>query len=89
MIKHLNIKVSGRVQGIFFRATAREEAEKLNITGFARNEDDGSVYIEAEGEEENLDKFVEWCYKGPPLARVEKVEITESPLKNFSEFEIY
>lgn len=87
-MKHLNIKVYGKVQGIFFRTTAREEAEKLHITGFAKNESDGSVYIEAEGEKENLDKFISWCHKGPPLAKVEKVEATESPLKNFSEFEI-
>lgn len=88
-MRHFNIKVYGKVQGIFFRITAREEAEKLNITGFARNEEDGSVYIEAEGEKENLDKFISWCRKGPPLAKVEKVEVAESPLKNFSEFEVY
>lgn len=89
MVKYLNIKISGFVQGIFYRATAKEEAEKLNITGFARNEPDGSVYIEAEGEEENLDKFIEWCHKGPPLAKVEKVETTETSLKNFSEFKVF
>lgn len=88
-MKHLDIKVYGLVQGIFFRITAKEEAEKLNITGFARNKADGSVYIEAEGEEENLDKFIRWCHKGPPVAKVEKVEVTESPLKNFSGFELY
>lgn len=87
-MRHFNIKVYGKVQGIFFRITAREEAEKLNITGFARNEEDGSVYIEAEGEKENLDKFISWCRKGPPLAKVEKVEVTETPLKNFSDFEV-
>lgn len=89
MIKHLNIKVYGLVQGIFYRATAREEAEKFNITGFARNEPDGSVYIEAEGEEGNLDKFIQWCHIGPNLARVEKVEVTEDSLENFSRFEVY
>lgn len=87
-MKHINIKIYGLVQGIFFRATAREEAERLNITGFARNEPDGSVYIEAEGDIENLDKFVTWCHKGPSLAQVEKVEVTTSPLKNFSEFKV-
>lgn len=89
MKKHLNIKIYGLVQGIFYRATAKEEAGKFNITGFARNAEDSSVYIEAEGEEENLDKFIEWCKKGPPLAKVEKVEVAESPLKNFSEFETF
>lgn len=89
MVKHLNIKISGFVQGIFYRATAKEEAEKHNITGFARNESDGSVYIEAEGEEENLDKFISWCHKGPPLAKVEKVKTEEDSLKNFPSFNIY
>lgn len=88
-IKHLNIKVSGFVQGIFYRATAKEEAEKHNITGFARNEPDGSVYIEAEGEEDKLNKFLQWCHKGPPLAKVEKVETTETSLKNFQSFDTY
>lgn len=89
MRKHFNIKVFGRVQGIFYRATAKEQAEKLNITGFARNESDGSVYIEAEGEKNKLDKFLKWCYLGPPLAQVEKVQITEGALKNFLQFEVY
>ncbi|MBI2018386.1 acylphosphatase [Candidatus Daviesbacteria bacterium] len=89
MRKHLNIKVFGRVQGIFFRATAKEQADLLGIVGFAKNIPDGSVYIEAEGEEEKLDKFVKWCYIGPSMAEVEKVEITEDKLKNFLQFEIY
>lgn len=86
--KHLNIKVSGFVQGIFFRLTAKKEAEKLGIRGFARNEPYGSVYIEAEGEKDKLDEFIKWCHDGPEAANVEKVEISEGPLKNFSEFEI-
>lgn len=89
MKKHLNIKIYGLVQGIFFRATAKEQANKLGITGFAKNMSDGSVYIEAEGEEKTLDKFINWCHQGPPLAQVEKVEISLSPLKNFKEFETY
>lgn len=87
MTKHLNIKIYGRVQGVFFRATAKEEADKLAIKGFVRNEPDGSLYIEAEGEAENLEKFIKWCYIGPSSAKVERVEVIESPLKNFSEFE--
>lgn len=89
MKKHLNIKIYGLVQGIFFRATAKGQADKLTITGFARNEPDGSVYIEAEGNKKNLDEFLKWCYLGPPMARVEKVIATEDKLRNFSEFETY
>lgn len=86
MIKHLNIKVYGQVQGVFFRATAKEQADSFSLTGFARNELGGSVYIEAEGEEIQLDKFLTWCKKGPSLAEVEKVEVTDDKLKNFTEF---
>lgn len=86
MKKHLNIKIYGQVQGVFFRISAKQEADKLGIKGFARNEKDGTVYIEAEGEKNNLDKFLEWCKNGPDAAKVEKIEVTEIPLKNFSEF---
>lgn len=86
-IKHLSIQIFGQVQGVFFRATAKEQADKLGIKGFAKNMPDGSVYIEAEGEKENLDKFLKWCQTGPSMARVEKVEVKEGILKNFSNFE--
>lgn len=89
MTKHLDIKIYGKVQGIFFRASAKEKANNLAITGFAKNMPDGSVYIEAEGDDKNLDKFIKWCEHGPSLAQVEKVIVTEKELKNFSEFEIY
>ena len=86
MVKHLNIKVYGRVQGVFFRATAREQADKLGITGFAKNETDGSVYIEAEGEKEKLDEFVKWCKVGPTSAKVDDVKVELGSVKHFSEF---
>ncbi len=88
MKKHLNIKIYGLVQGIFFRASAKEQADELDVTGFARNEPDGSVYIEVEGNEKNLNEFLKWCHSGPSLARVEKVKISENPLRNFKEFDI-
>lgn len=86
---HYNIKVLGSVQGVFFRASAKVEAEKLNLGGFARNESDGSVYIEVEGEEENMIKFIDWCKIGPPAADVENIKVSKSPLKKFERFEIY
>lgn len=86
MIKHLNIKIFGKVQGVFFRATAREQAERLGILGFAKNMPDGSVYIEVEGEESKLDQFLDWCKTGPLLAMVEKIATSKGQLKNFSEF---
>lgn len=89
MKQHLNIRVYGLVQGVFFRATAKEEAEKLNIAGFAQNESDNSVYIEAEGDKENLDKFIKWCNIGPSMAQVEKAVVEDGKLKSFSSFEVY
>ena len=56
-MKHLKISITGRVQGVFFRDSARMEANRLGVAGFARNEPDGSVYIEAEGEKDALDEF--------------------------------
>ncbi len=89
MVKHLNIKIFGRVQRVIFRRSARRKARRLNIKGFARNEIDDSVYIEAEGEEENLKQFLDWCRKGPFFAKVEKVEFEFMPnIKNFNDFVI-
>ncbi len=86
-MKHLNIKIYGSVQGVFFRASAKEQADKLGLTGFAKNLPDGSVYIEAEGKKKNLDQFLIWCYQGPSMAQVERVEIFEGSLKNLTKFE--
>lgn len=88
MVKHLNIKVFGLVQGVYFRRYSFEKAQELAINGFVRNEPDGSVYIEAEGEPELLKKFTNWCRVGSPGSRVEKVTINEAPLKNFRGFVI-
>jgi acylphosphatase len=88
MIKHLNIKVYGNVQGVFYRATAMQAALNLDIKGFARNEKDETVYIEAEGEENNLEAFITWCRIGPPRASVERVTTEEAPMKNYSKFTI-
>jgi len=88
MRKHLNIKIFGFVQGVLFRDSARNKAEGLNIEGFVRNELDGTVYIEAEGEEGDLKKFLEWCRQGPGSARVEDVDVKEGEVRGFKEFSI-
>lgn len=88
MQKHISIKVSGRVQGVFYRASTHEEAQRLGLKGFVRNEPDGSVYIEAEGDGAVLDALVAWCKQGPPAARVSNVEIHEGTWKGFSEFTV-
>ena len=86
MRKHVNIKVYGRVQGVFFRASAKTKADELGIVGFVRNENDESVYVEAEGEEENLKQFVAWCGKGPKYAIIERVEVKDDEIKSFDNF---
>ena len=88
MKKHLNIKIFGQVQGVAFRYYSQGKAKALALTGFARNEPDGGVYLEAEGEEEKLKKFLEWCRQGPAWAKVEKVETEEGEIKNYKNFEI-
>ena len=87
-MKHFDVRIYGSVQGVFFRHSAREKAEELDIKGFVRNEPDGSLYLEVEGEEKTLEKFIDWCHGGPDLARVDKIDIKEGELKNFEKFEI-
>jgi len=87
-MKHISIKISGNVQGVFFRASTKDVADKLQVCGFVRNERDGSVYIEGEGEDEILKQFVDWCSQGPPRAVVEKIIVTEGHTQGFTKFEI-
>lgn len=87
-MKHINIKVTGKVQGVFFRASTKAVADQMGIKGLVRNEKDGSVYIEAEGAETFLDMFVEWCKEGPDRSVVENVELSDGELKNYRNFEV-
>ena len=85
----MNIKIFGEVQGVGFRDVAYWKARKSEIAGFIMNEPDGSVYIEAEGDEDELENFVAWCRKGPCPARVERVETEWSePGGKFTGFRI-
>jgi len=88
MKRHFSILVSGRVQGVFYRASAKTKADELGIMGFVQNLYDGKVYIEAEGSDEKLDRFKAWCSEGPPRAQVERVEIKEDELRNFTSFAV-
>ena len=80
--------VAGRVQGVFFRASTRDQAARLGITGYARNLPDGRVEVVACGNDENLDALYEWLQQGPPHAQVERCECTPVPVENFSTFSI-
>ncbi len=89
------VRVYGRVQGVFFRQNTAHQAELLCISGWVRNCDDGSVEALFEGEEEAVEKILEWCGNGPRAARVEKVDVERTdvervlvPKKKFGSFEI-
>ncbi len=82
------IHISGKVQGVFFRASAKEEAERLELTGYARNEADESVVIEVEGPKVDVNEFIRWCQSGPKYAEVSKVTIKEVPLQHYTTFSV-
>lgn len=73
--KAARIVVHGRVQGVFFRASARDQAERHQVSGWVRNRADGTVEIHAQGIRENLHRFLEWCGQGPPAANVTHLEV--------------
>jgi acylphosphatase len=85
--EHRTIHVFGRVQGVFYRQSAKQQAMNLGLVGYARNEPDGSVQIEVEGEKAAIERFVAWCRVGPPAARVERVESAEDKVIGYKGFE--
>ncbi|MER3499118.1 MAG: acylphosphatase [Chitinophagaceae bacterium] len=87
-MKTIRLKITGKVQGVFYRQNTTEKAEKLNLTGTVRNCEDDSVEIIATGEEEQLAELVKWCWQGPPRAKVENIQAEELPLKIFQNFSI-
>ncbi len=87
-MKHFNITIIGKVQGVFFRKYTVEQAVKLGLTGFVRNQPNGEVYCEVEGEEHVLKQFTEWCWKGSPFSKVVVVNVSEGGLKYFENFEL-
>ncbi|MGE5420698.1 MAG: acylphosphatase [Chloroflexota bacterium] len=82
------IHVRGRVQGVGFRWSAANEALRRGITGFVKNLQDGSVYVEAEGEREILEDFVAWCRSGPRFSSVDSVEVNSGPPVGYTGFVI-
>jgi acylphosphatase len=76
------------VQGVYFRVSAKQKALNLGVRGFVQNESDGTVSVEVEGEPNAVEQMVSWCKKGPGLARVKAIEVTELPARNFVSFDI-
>jgi acylphosphatase len=70
-----DLLISGRVQGVFYRASAREEAIRLGLAGEIRNLPDGRVEAVVEGARERIEEFIAWCRRGPPSAEVDDVGV--------------
>ncbi len=87
-MKHLDITVKGKVQGVFFRASAKAVADQLGVRGTVKNDPNGDVIIEAEADQSTLDLFLDFCHEGPENAQVTSVETNEGELKNYRNFEV-
>ena len=88
-MKRIQVRVYGRVQGVSFRVWCKEQALAKKLVGLVRNEENGSVYIELEGDFKAVQSVVEACYFGPELAVVTDVATKEISLKKDNEFEIH
>ena len=85
---HYSIIIKGKVQGVSYRQHTKNKAQDLKIKGFIKNMIDGSVYMEIEGDEKNIQELVDWCHIGSPLSRVVSVELERGKLKGFDNFQI-
>ena len=88
MNKTIHFTVIGRVQGVFFRASTKAQAEQLNITGWVRNLSDGNVEGMASGEVKQLDRFQEWLKQGPKMATVSQLTVKDVAEQTFPGFTI-
>lgn len=87
-MKAYKIDVFGKVHGVYYRADTCRKAGELNINGTVKNMPDGSVQIIAEGEEDKLEEFIQWCNNGPLLAKVSSVNVLDINFYGYSGFEI-
>lgn len=87
-MRRVRVRVSGRVQGVFFRTTCAEKARALDLAGWVRNLPDGSVEATFEGTEEDVDAAIQWCRIGPRLAVVDMIEVVDEPPIGDSGFHI-
>ena len=82
------VRVSGRVQGVFFRAGTRDEARSLKVSGWVRNCSDGSVEAHVEGKEDVVDQLIDRLREGPPHARVDQVNVVDAAVEGLTTFEV-
>lgn len=89
MKKHVELVITGLVQGVGFRAAARRRARLLGLVGWVTNQSDGTVKAVLEGETRPVEAFINWCHEGSMLSRVKQVAVTEGPLVGYSCFEVH
>ena len=82
------LKITGKVQGVYYRASAKQKAMNLGVQGYVKNEPDGSVLLEVQGAEAAVNEMVNWCKKGPMLARVKHIDIANQTAKKLVSFDI-
>lgn len=87
-MKTIHLLISGKVQGVFYRVSARDIADSLDVKGWIKNRSDQKVEALVSGNPDNLLKFVDWCKTGPVKASVESVDVKEQGLLKFKDFEI-
>lgn len=84
----VHLLVKGKVQGVFYRATAKKIADEIGVTGWIKNTPDNCVEMVASGSQHCLQRFIEWCKRGPARANVSEVKITETKEETFDQFQI-
>ena len=88
MKKSVRLYINGTVQGVFFRAFVKENAERYNVKGFVRNLEDGKIEVFLEGDATNVNKMIELCKKGPKHAQIRNVEIKPERFQDFKVFKV-
>jgi len=85
----VHVIISGRVQGVWFRASTKQKAEQLGLYGWVKNTSEGNVEAVFEGDENLVKEMIEWCHRGPPLAKVVNVEVkNQEPTNGFDSFSV-
>ncbi|MBI2912092.1 MAG: acylphosphatase [Chloroflexi bacterium] len=88
-VHRIHVVLRGRVQGVYFRQSAQEMARRLGLSGWVRNNSEGSVEAVAEGPRDALEQFVAWCRRGPPGAYVQEADLRwEIPTGEFHRFDV-
>jgi acylphosphatase len=78
-MRTVRVRIRGRVQGVFFRASCADEAARLGVSGWVRNTADGELEAVFHGPEETVERILGWCREGPPMARVDGVDVRDEP----------